>query len=285
MTPEELAFLIEDLILGADKRFAASISRVQKDLHAQLVSVLKDLELDSDGYIKQTAQNRRVLTIADRKINEVFGEPNYVGAVTSYVAVVPKLDAANIKYFKGIDELFEPNKQYLKSLQKETISTVEKYVLQDGLQSQIIQPLSQILNQNVNSGGRFDGFLEQIRTYVVGNPDVEGRALSYSRTFLKNAMFQYSRTFQESITSGLGLDWYLYSGGLMDTSREFCIERAGKYYHRKEIEAWADLDWHGKIPGTTASSIFVFVAGYGCLHSLIAVSDFIVPEEDKKRII
>lgn len=279
MTPQQLAQAIETLILAADNRYAAAIGRVQKDLYNQLVAILKDLELDAEGYIKQSASNRKVLTTADKKINEVFSSSLYSGSVSNYVAIVPKVDLLNVKYFTAIDEAFKPNRLFLKNLQTDTIASIEKFVLQDGLQSQVINPLSQILNQNVNSGGQFAGFLQQIRSYILGDDKVEGRAMSYTRTYLRDTLFTYSRTFQQSITNDLGLEFYLYSGGLIDKSRSFCQERAGNFYSHKEIEAMASLEWQGKKSGTTESSIFLFAGGWNCAHQIIPVHKLIVPQE------
>lgn len=279
MNPEELARVIEDLILNADSRYVSAIGRVQRDLHNQLTVILKELELDSEGYIKQNSANRKILTAADNKINEVFTSSLYVNAVNNYVNVITKIDVQNVKYFSSIDEGFKPKKLFLKSLQNDTIATIEKYILQDGLQSQVINPLSQILSQNVNSGGQFAGFQQQVRDYILGNDQVEGRALSYTRTYLRDSLFTYSRTYQQSITNDLGLEYYLYSGGLIDKSRPFCVHRAGNYYSHKEVESWASEEWSGKKQGTTESSIFLFAGGWNCAHSIIPVSTLVVPQE------
>jgi len=281
MSPDELARLIEELVLKADASFSRNMVRVQNTLYEDLLSVVKNLETE-DGYILQNSNNRNILSLAEEKVSEVFSGALYQASVSSYVAIIPKIDELNQQYFSTFKG-FKENKQFLKSLQSQSIKTVEKYVLQDGLESQVISPLSQILNQNINSGGKFSGFLEQIKTYVKGNDQVEGRALSYSRTFLRDSMFTYSRSFQQSVTADLKTDYYLYAGGLIDTSRPFCIERAGKFFHHREIEQWASLDWSGKKSGTTESSIFLFAAGWNCNHEIIPVDSSIVPEDVIER--
>jgi hypothetical protein len=284
MNPDELATNIDTIVGAADARYTNAIARVQKDLYNQLSVILKDLELDPDGYIKQNSANRKVMSKAEAKIQEVFSSSLYTAAVSNYVSTVPKVDVQNVKYFKSIDTTFSPKRQFLTNLQNETIATVERYVLRDGLQSQVVQPLIQILNQNINSGGQFSGFLQQVRDYVVGNDQVEGRALSYSRTYLRDSLFTYARTYQQSVTNDLGLQWYLYSGGLMDKSREFCVHRSGNYYHHQEVESWASESWQGKKQGTTESSIFLFAGGWNCSHEIITVSSLIVPPSDLERI-
>jgi hypothetical protein len=126
--------------------------------------------------------------------------------------------------------------------------------------------------------------LQEVRDYVKGTPDFDGRLLSYSKGIVRDALTIYARSFQQSVTADLGLKWYLYAGGLMDTSRPFCVERAGNYYHESEIKAWAHLEWAGKMRGTSESSIFQFVGGYFCGHQLIPVHESIVPKVDLDRI-
>jgi hypothetical protein len=70
----------------------------------------------------------------------------------------------------------------------------------------------------------------------------------------------------------------------MDKTRPFCEERVGNFYHQKEIESWANIDWQGKRPGTTSSSIFIYCGGYNCRHSLIPVSETLVPKIDLDRM-
>src|SRR5690606_7559739 len=120
-------------------------------------------------------------------------------------------------------------------------------------------PLMEILSQNVNQGGSFSGMLDQVRMYIRGDEKVDGRLLSYSRGILRDVLFQFSRGFQQAVTVDLKLVWYKYVGGVIDTTRPFCEARNGQYWHKKEIEAWASLDWAGKHRLTTESSIFTLM--------------------------
>jgi hypothetical protein len=66
---------------------------------------------------------------------------------------------------------------------------------------------------------------------------------------------------------------------LIDKSRQFCQVRSGNFYHQKEVENWASLEWQGKNRLTTESSIFILAGGYKCGHSIIPVDISIVPKE------
>ena len=283
MSAKELAAEIEATINSTIEAFSAEIEDFQGYLDRRLLAVLKNMELDSEGYIKQSAANRRVLNDAENLIYDLLPGEKYTSIVSSALRVIPALDALNSDYFTTINEGFDAGKNFISSLQKQTIKSIESNLLQDGLTAAIKNPLVDILNQNVNSGGQFSGFLDQVRNFIEGDNDVEGRILSYSRTFLSDALFDYSRAFQQAMVNDLRLEWYAYVGGIMDKTREFCAERVGRYFHQKEVELWANEDWQGKRSGTTESSIFIYCGGYNCRHSLVPVHTSIVPAEDIKR--
>lgn len=284
MTPNSLATKIDGLIISANDRYAKSLLAVQDDLYKSLVTLLKGLELDADGFIKQSADNRKILAKAQNEFDFVVSESSYKNSLTRYLKTIPGIDELNQDYFLTVSSAFTPNRIFIKQLQNETVKNINTLLLQDGLTSQVRLPLNQILNQNINTGGSFSGMLEQLRTFIKGNEELDGRLLSYSRGILRDTLFQYSRSFQQSVTADLGLEWYLYSGGLIKESRPFCVERAGGYFHESEVKQWASLDWAGKNKLTTESSIFIYAGGHNCTHQLIPVSDTIIPKVVKDRI-
>lgn len=285
MKPEKLADEIERIILAVTDAYGQDIIALQDQIYNRLARILKDLELDSEGYIKQSAANRTILNQAESTIDEILPGKSFTEAVSNTLSSINSINTLNADYFSTISENFNENRNFIRSLQTQTIESIESTLLQDGLTAQIKNPLTDILNRNINSGGQFSGFLEEVRAFVKGNPDVEGRILSYSRTYLSDTLFNYSRAYQEAMTADLKLDWYMFSGGVMDKTREFCLERTGKFFHRKEIEKWPDLSWQGKRQGTTKSSIFIFLGGYNCRHSLIPVHVRVVPKEVIERAI
>lgn len=284
MQPRDLADSIEGLIIAANERYAKAIIGVESKLYDDLVTILRFVDLDSDGYIKQNAGNRQILRAAQKKFDTTINDSGYQSAVETHISVISKIDVLNESYFESISSAFKPNRVFIKSLQTNAVETVNQYLLQDGLAAQVKLPLNEILSQNFNTGGSYSGMLNQLRTFIKGNDKLDGRLTSYSRGILRDALFQYSRAYQQSITVDLKLEWYLYSGGIIDKSRPFCIERSGKYWHQKEIESWADLNWAGKNNLTTKSSIFILAGGHNCAHSIIPVHESVVPQEAKDRI-
>lgn len=282
MTPKKLATEIESKSLKAIDRLNKVIISTQEDAYGRVTIVLKDLALNKNGYIIQNAENRGILREANKAFAKAIESAEYVSGLNQFTVMFTVIDDLNVEYFTSLDN-FSANKQFMKSLQKQAIAEIESTLLNEGLESQIKQPLSRILNQNINSGGSYTGMVEQVKDYIKGTDTVDGKLLKHSKTITKDILFNYSRTYQSAVASDLDLEFYLYVGGVMDTTRPFCEHKAGQYFHHKEIEQWAKQDWAGKRPGTTESSIFTYAGGYNCLHQILPVSEIVVPVEVKER--
>lgn len=280
MDPNNLANDIESFINDANGVFQKSVGSVQNRLYDRVLTTLKDLDVDSRGYIRQNAANRKILLKAQSQFDEIINSASYKNAIQKHLAVISDINELNTEYFQSINKKFNPNKNFLRSLERQAIRNINQMVLQDGVKAQIKIPLNKIIEQNISTGGTYRGLIRQIRQFADG----EGDLIRFASRYLSDILFEYSRSFLESLTGDLNMDWYLYAGGLIDTSRDFCVKRAGRFFHRTEIEKWASQSWKGRAAGTTESSIFVLLGGYNCTHSLIPVSEFVVPKEDLARI-
>ena len=122
---------------------------------------------------------------------------------------------------------------------------------------------------------------------------VNSLLLGFTKNHSMNQFAFADRAFSFAQSEDLNPEWFVYRGGLIKDSRCFCKERNGGYFHRFEVESWgsgADLGacgtgdlWQGAIKGTNSSNIWIVLGGYNCLHSIMPVSSFRVPEADKER--
>ncbi len=124
---------------------------------------------------------------------------------------------------------------------------------------------------------------KQLRQVTLGDSEREGKLKRYSRQIVTDTLFNFSRGLQEAVSMKSGLQFIEWLGPLGKDSRPFCVERAGNYYHKREVELWANEDWAGKRPDTTESTIFIYAGGYRCVHTPIYVSEFVVPSEVIER--
>lgn len=281
MTPQQLSQRLETIADKAQTGLSSAVNKTQGRLYDDMQALLSRLELDGDGLIKQSQANRKLLQKADSVFDKAMKQSGYYNQLNTFADSVVRLTAANEEYFNFIIDAFTVDAHYIKSLQKEAILNIQNLLTNDGLESQLKRPLKEILSQNVNTGASFADLLKQVREFIKGTPDLDGKLLRYSKQISRDTLFNYSASMQESISQNAGLDWYVYLGGIMDDSRDFCIARHNRYYKKKHVEDWAKLNWQGKRAGTTSSTIFIYRGGYNCLHSLIPVSESVVPDEFK----
>lgn len=281
MTPNDLSGNIDSIIEKAEVAFGKKVAQTQTALFEQMQLLLNRLELYPDGTIMQNQANRALLSKVDQYFNKAFNETGYYNELNGFTGDILKITSENTAYFSFVSESFSANAQYIKSLQKQTMSDLTNLLANEGLEAAMKQPIVSIMNQNVNTSASFNDLLKQVREFTLGTDQLKGQLQRYSRQITNDTLFNYNRSLQESISEQAGLQWYVYSGGLRTDSRPFCVSRAGKYYPKDEIEKWASQNWEGKRRGTTASTIFIYAGGYFCSHQLIAVSEAVVPKTNK----
>ena len=88
------------------------------------------------------------------------------------------------------------------------------------------------------------------------------------------------RAIQLEYANELGLNFAIYSGTIIETSREFCIARTGKVFSREQIAGWATLNFSGK---PKLYEPFTDCGGHNCRHHLSFVSDTVAESLLKKQ--
>lgn len=283
MSPNDLSDNIATITDRAEERLTKAVTRAQNELLSEMQVMLSRLELDGEGLIKQNTANRKILQRTDRLFEKAMRDSGYYQSLDQYSGAIGSLTTANEEYFNFILDTFTPDAHYIKSLQKSSIQTIEDLLANEGLESQLKIPLKDILNQNVNSGAAYSDLLKQVREFIAGSADREGKLMRYSKQISRDTLFNFSSSMQESISQKAGLEYYQYLGKGRTDSRDFCLARKNKFFHRKEVESWASLTWAGQRVGTTKSSIYIYRGGYNCEDSLIPVSMAVVPKDVIER--
>ncbi len=279
MTSRELSDKVDEIISKAEKVFGAQVNKTQSALFEQMQILLNKLDILPDGTIKQSQANRSILGEAQTFFNKAFNQSGYYDTLGGFVDSVISISAANEAYFTVLLETFTVDAQYIKSLQKSTISQLENLLANSGLEAQVKQPILDILNQNINTGASLSDLNKQLRQVTLGDSEREGKLKRYSRQIVTDTLFNFSRGLQEAVSMKSGLQFIEYLGSPIKDSRDFCLERKGNYYHKREVELWAHEDWQGKRPDTTESTIFIYCGGYNCRDVAIYVSEYVDPKE------
>lgn len=278
-TGEKIALIAEKYSDG----FLKGVAKTERDIYNKLLATVKGLDLNPDGTIKTNQANIKILREVRSSIESIILTDAYRKRVNDYLGAFDDLKGVNDTYFAVLSTAFKPNKLLYEEVKKLTIAATKKSLLESGINQFVIDPINDLLTQNVTSGGMFADLVEQMRIAILGDKERLGKLERYASQITRDSLNQYSANYQQAITSDLGFEWFYYSGQLVSDSRSYCVEREGKYYHEKEVERSASLEWSGKIPGTNSSSIFVYRGGFNCNHSYLPVDILQVPKDVVER--
>ena len=121
-----------------------------------------------------------------------------------------------------------------------------------------------------------------LRLHILGDNKRLGGLERYTSQITRDALNQFSRNYNQAISVDLGMQWYYYSGTVIEDTRSYCQQRAGKYFHKNEVEQ-VPAEWSGRISGTNSSNIFINAGGFNCRHLWMPVLINVVPDSVVQR--
>lgn len=207
------------------------------------------------------------------------------------------LERVNNAYLNSQAFGFRMTPRY-QAITEAAIQNVQALDNRDLTRRRMEQPIRNMLVEFVRTGAPFGDLVKTMersllnqeisnrKTTNVDEPGIKRSFQEYHaiKRATRDNLFRFSRSYVESVSADLELQFYRYIGGLVEDSRPFCRERVGKTWHISEIESWANLKWPEKIPGTNATNIMVNLGGYNCRHDMLPVSFRKVPESDRARM-
>jgi len=260
----------------AVKKFSAGTKKTQTNIMRKVSSFLRQLDLNGDNVRPSSANIKLLRTVRD-ELERIIVDKTYRARVEQFTRNFPRIKRQTDSLYKGIDR-FNKNKNSFKDLLAFNIELTQASLTEAGIRNAVTEPIAKLLSEGVTSGMNIDDMEDALRINILGDPERLGGLERYTKQITRDALNQFSRNYNESISMDLGLEWYFYSGSIIEDTRSYCVERAGKYFHKKEVED-VPSQWAGMIPGTNSSSIFINAGGYNCRHLWMAVLIDVVPSD------
>lgn len=272
------------------ERFQSSVEKLQSAAFDRIVILISQLDTTSDGMIEISQPNLIKVEAINEQLKTALSAPEYLNAVRAFVTQFEVQKEINDEYFnKAFGDDFEETgiaNQLIRNSQINTISLLAGVTAEQALSV----PVKAQLEQAVSSGASLADTLAAVKVTIEGDDDVDGRMLRYSKQVSWDLFAIADRVYTNSLAEDLDIEWFRYSGGIVQDSRCFCVERDRDYFHFKEIEAFGrgeDIStcnngggtWQGQMPGTNESTIFIVAGGFNCRHTWSPVSISIVPRD------
>ena len=123
----------------------------------------------------------------------------------------------------------------------------------------------------------YSEYLRGMKEIVTGTKIRDGMIERYYRQFAYDTFNQTDAAINKHYADSLELVWFVYAGGTIDTSREFCIKRSNKVYSVEETEKWkCDSTLIGKPKGVKCDQKYnplIERGRWNCRHSIRYITE------------
>lgn len=284
-TQKELAKLRANYLIKREEILKGKVSSLQAVLFEKVYNQYLSALEQEDGKLINSLSNRNLIAGLD-KIYKQFNISNNVPVVKSFIKDLNGIHDLNISYFDIISkEKTKVSAPIVKaSIDNKLGLKPDGSVKPNGFTDKFINDLStlkkikKLTSQALTKNKPFNEFREDLKTYIEGNPKIKdsGGLHQYYRNNAYDTMHQVDRLTQQEFGKRLGLRYFVYTGGLIKTSRDFCIHYNGRILNAEEFSQLKRSD----LPPNQQEGIpeedwkpLLELGGFGCRHSVDWVAD------------
>lgn len=199
----------------------------------------------------------------------------YKSTVSDFVKALPKM-ADEIKGFQKEVNGVDLKKAALPEVQKTVLNSIVDAFTDNGLNANIVQPLRDLLHQNISAGTRLQDARKALKDYVKGGDDRTGKVEKYLTNTAQQAVDGYTGSLNKRLMDTFGYDHMIVSGSIIATSAPQCRYAINKLngiitreQYEKEIVPIAGEN--GLIAGTTFENLPLNKLHWGCRHEFTPV--------------
>lgn len=299
MSQQEYIEALHGLIDGSVEKFNSNIPEIQKQIAMKISLLIKDLDIDNQGNIVNNIKNVKIMGKIKAEVTAIVLNPDMKGNTGEFLAKFNDVSKLQNEYFKSINKSFKPS-EILDEIRKQSITSTAESLSEIGLNANVIQPIVDMLQQNITTGGSWQELNKMLQDSILSNEKGLGTLERYTTTLTNDSLNQFSAQYTQLIASSLNYKWFIYTGGLIRTSRAFCEAlKAKKYVHISELPQIVVGNFNefekegnmnpktglpkGMIDGTNAKNFYVYRGGYNCGHQLTPTDEVNIPQNLREQ--
>lgn len=228
----------------------------------------------SGGNIQQTKDFIKQLNKVTIDVLDLLQtDPGFNGSVSQFVKRLPKISEAISAFQKATNGIEVPAYETAKKI---IIDETLDQMLNNGLNQNFVQPLRDLIYQNVTSGLSLKEAKLNIKQYIQGGKDESGKLGRYIEQTAQQATDSYSGAINKKLLETFAYDGLLITGTLIDNSSPQCRYAINELGGKITRTNWKDLVAHvGKnaplIEGTTFDNLPGNLLHWGCRHDFYPV--------------
>jgi len=265
--------------------FTSDLPNVQNTIFARVQVLLRGLDL-SRGNVKASVKNLRKINRIKREIENIIYSDKYFKDVSFFTNAFEISTDLQTGYFQTIEKNFTTPK-FIEVLKKATMESTKVALTEAGLQANVVDKAAEIIQTNISQGRKFGNMVTDMRNFLTTTPEHVGALKSYASHIVRDSINTYAAQYNQYVSDDLDLQWFVYTGALVKTSRSFCVKLVKKQYvHKSEFGKVAagnfvpkPKDMKGLKPDTKATNLQILRGGYNCNHLLSPIGEAWIPKK------
>ena len=287
--PKRIADILkkkEEFIDSQRSKMESTVIKQQSKLFNDIISrLIPELDI-KDGQIQESAKNYRLISVLDKtyKDFQVNSASIFLGDIVKTTAKIATLSKNYFTVLGNIPERFD-----------KVIETTDKLInlrlgldggklvrggfLQSFFDSNTIgTELKQMTSKAVTSHVDLKDYVQMLQDKITGTEEYTGGLERQFQRYGYDLYSQYDAAYNKTLGNEFGFTYFIYQGGLVKDSREFCVEHNGKIYSVDEAQEWAT--WRSPTTGEVPSYLgypgydpLIDLGGYNCRHMLGWIND------------
>lgn len=272
-----------------------AMPKIQEQIYRRLLIFQKELIIQGDT-ITNSVKNIKLLSDLKSDLESIIlDDSDYLESVTKFAKLYDKVTNLNYAYFKALEKKFKPPK-VMEAVKKQSVSLVLDSLTEAGMNTNLINPVREMINTYVTTGGSYSQLSKELNNYINGTPTIDGALVKYTKLVTTDAINQYTATVNQVVSVDLGWEWFRYVGSNIKTTRTFCKALTQKqYYHRSELPKIIKGNFaefkemkgqiyertglpQGMIEDTNVSNFQTYRGGYNCGHQAYPIPNYLVPK-------
>ena len=263
---EKLLKLAREMARVADTTANDITSAIDTSAQKKIKQLVVDLTklTGKGGKFSANIKTLRSAVAVVRDIEDLRNDPQLQKAMKSYNLSFAELATLNNSYINSAFEIATKS-ALAEDVTASALALVEATLSKEVLSHTLGSAIVQTVKQTILSNGTIGELEDNLTQLMFGNDGNGGLIDANVSRIARDSVFQYNRDYLNAISAGLEIEYYLYAGSEIKSSRQFCKDRNDEVWKTEEVISWNKLDWQGKKEG----NIFSNVGGYNCRHRLL----------------
>lgn len=253
-----------DTITAAQKGLLERTTSLEKRMYSFVVnSFMPEMDI-SKGKVVNSTKNLKLINTSDG-LKKFFKEAINIALRDYYMEQFKSITAQTGRIY----EQFSPNTTSKKAVEERGKLMVEGLLDSIFGNTTVQSGIQTTLRNSVIAGQQTSVLKQLLESQIQGKEGKYGSLTHFHYGNGYDQMQSYSRSLDNDYSTVLSLNYAIYQGGEIKTTREFCEARAGKVFNRETVLSWQNMEWSGKIPN---GDILIDLGGYNCRHDLDWIS-------------